>query len=106
MTDTSQAASAGPDPLTAVYRERARLIAHLAAVYPSVLVHGADAAEPEWPVLFVTLPTGQASWHISPGDLDLFAHVRVGDGVWDGHSTEEKYRRLDRHSRALAQREG
>lgn len=95
-----------PDPLTAVYRERAHLVAHLAAIYPSVLVHGADVAEPDWPVLFVGLPTGQATWHIFAADLDLFEHVPEGEATWDGHSTTEKYERVDAHTRAIAQREG
>lgn len=95
-----------------VYRERSHLAAHLAAGYPSVLVEGADASAPDWPVLFVKLPTGQVSWHISPDDRDLFDHVRrtvagMPDApAWDGHDTEEKYARLDAHTRALAQREG
>ena len=97
---------ADADPLTAVYRERAHLTAHLAAVYPSVM--GVDAAEPDWPVLYIQLPTGQLSWHIAPEDVPLFTHVRRDPAVeWDGHSTEEKYARLDAHTRALAaQREG
>lgn len=90
-----------PDPASAVYRERAHLVAHLAAVYPSWL--GVDEAEPEWPVVYVDTPEGQLSWHIAPGDLGLFAHVQRDDGaVWDGHTTAEKYARLDRHTRALA----
>ena len=79
-----------------VYRERAHLVAHLAALYPSVLVYGADPNEPEWPVIYVTLPTGQASWHLSPDDLDLFHHVPTGTQAWDGHDTAEKYARLDK----------
>lgn len=90
------------------YRERAHLAAHLAAGYPSVLVEGADATAPDWAVLFVKLPTGQVSWHVSPADRDLFGHVRrtmagMPDApAWDGHSTEEKYARVDAHTRALA----
>jgi uncharacterized membrane protein YccF (DUF307 family) len=57
-------------------------------------------------VLFVGLPTGQATWHISPSDLDLFEHVPAGAATWDGHSTDEKYERVDRATRAIAQREG
>lgn len=30
----------------------------------------------------------------------------TSEELWDGHSTEEKYARLDAHTRALAQREG
>lgn len=91
-----------------VYRERAHLVALLAAQYPAVLVYGADPDEPEWPVLFVDLPTGQASWHISPDDLDLFAHVgprRASDPdapQWDGHTTAEKYERIDRLTAEVA----
>lgn len=87
----------------AVYRERAHLVAHLAAGYPSALVYGADPLTPNWPVIFIRLPTGQVSWHISPDDLDLFANVERGIEVWDGHDTTEKYRRVDAHTRALAQ---
>jgi len=98
----------GTDALAATYRERAHLTAHLAAGYPSVLVDGADADAPDWPVLFVDLPTGQATWHISPDDRDLFEHVpRTIAGMpdapaWDGHDTAEKYARVDAHARQLA----
>lgn len=91
--------------LDAVYRERSHLTAHLAADYPSVLVDGADPDAPNWPVLFVKLPTGQVSWHINPEDRDLFSHVRrtmanMPDApAWDGHDTAEKYRRLAAHAR-------
>lgn len=81
-----------------VYTERAHLTALLAAHYPSVIVFGADPHAPDWPVLYVTLPTGQASWHVSPSDLPLFKHVDAvtsPDGpVWDGHTNEEKYERV------------
>lgn len=84
----------------ALYRERAQLAAYLAARHPSVIVTGADPQAPDWPVLFIVTSFGQMSWHLSPDDLDLFGHVeqfRAGDlavSLWDGHSTEEKYRRL------------
>lgn len=90
------------EPLDIVYRERHHLVAHLAAAYPSILVYGADPGAPDWPVLFVDLPTGQVSWHIAPRDIDLFKHVTVGTGTWDGHTIDEKYERLDAHTRALA----
>ncbi len=43
-----------------------------------------DENEPEWPVLYIELPTGQVSWHIPQ-------HAEP----WDCHDTEEKYRRID-----------
>lgn len=81
-----------------VYRERARLVAYLAAQYPS---HKGftDPSEPDWAVVVVETPQGQMSWHVSPDDQDLFHHVRKtrpGDAPWDGHTTEEKYARLAR----------
>lgn len=52
-------------------------------------------------IVFITLPTGQASWHIHDSELEWFNHLprRVwqagGDKPsWDGHTTEEKYQRV------------
>ncbi|NJP93922.1 hypothetical protein HCN51_31560 [Nonomuraea sp. FMUSA5-5] len=81
-----------------IYRERAFLVAHLAALYPSALVHDADPKNPGWPVIFINTPRGQLSWHLATEDLDLFSHVPVltGDQApqWDGHTTLQKYQRL------------
>lgn len=93
-----QAEAAGH--MRSVYRERARLVAFLAAQYPSVQVPGGDPEWPDYTLVFVDLLTGQTSWHIAPDDVDLFGHVAVdteADGTkrWDGHNTEEKHRRLE-----------
>lgn len=90
------------DATEAVYRERHHLVAHLAVIYPSVMMLNADPKEPDWPVLFIDLPTGQVSWHIAPADMDLFRHVPVGNAEWDGHDVVEKYNRLDAHTARLA----
>jgi hypothetical protein len=42
-----------------------------------------DPSEPDWPVIYIDLPTGQVSWH-----MPQFADA------WDGHDTDEKYRRV------------
>ncbi|MFD0883862.1 hypothetical protein ACFQ08_04730 [Streptosporangium algeriense] len=88
------------------YRERAALVAYLAAVYPSAIVPNADPDEPNWPVIYVTTPQGQLSWHLSTADLDLFPHVPVLDAdqspAWDGHTTAEKYERLAALTRDVA----
>jgi hypothetical protein len=42
-----------------------------------------DPAQPGWPVAYIELPTGQASWHMP-------AHTTL----YDGHSTAEKYARI------------
>lgn len=88
-----------------VYRERAHLVAHLAAAHRSSIGYH-DPTEPDWAVVIIDLPTGQLSWHVAPDDMDLFEHVQRSEiNTWDGHSTEEKYARLDAHTRALAQKE-
>lgn len=78
------------------YRERAQLLAYLAAAHESHIGY-TDPDVPTWPVLTIEAPTGQMCWHINPADLDLFGHVPQVDPVaigWDGHTTEEKYERL------------
>ena len=79
------------------YRERAHLVALLAAMTPgAVITYATDIDEPGWQIVYLNLGGRQASWHISPRDADLFQHLeRVEDddprGHWDGHTTEEKY---------------
>jgi hypothetical protein len=43
-----------------------------------------DPQEPEWPVAYIELPTGQVSWHMPPHEK-----------AWDGHDTPTKYDRID-----------
>ena len=45
-----------------------------------------DPNEPEWPVVYIELPTGQVSWHMPQHSEE-----------WDGHSTEEKFERIKRY---------
>ena len=42
-----------------------------------------DPKEPEWPVAFIELPTGQVSWHLAQHPIP-----------YDGHTTTEKYERI------------
>ncbi|WP_151480644.1 hypothetical protein [Streptomyces albicerus] len=84
------------------YRERAHLLAWLAALHASnaVLVPALDIDDEDgWHLLFLTVAGRQLSWHISPRDVELFNHVeRVDFGdpraQWDGHTTDEKYERI------------
>lgn len=87
------------EPSRTVYRERAHLVAHLAAIYPATM--GADPEAPAWPVVTIWLPTGPACWHIALADLNLFSHVPPGRNGWDGHTTDEKYERLDQWTKFL-----
>jgi len=81
-----------------VYNERARLVAFLATIYPSHIGY-TDPDEPDWPVVIIEAPGGQMSWHVSPDDVHMFDHVEPTNRMcrgWDGHSTQEKYDRLER----------
>ena len=46
-------------------------------------------------VVYIDLPTGQASWHYHDSQAHLFANLPAYTGTWDGHDTPEKYRRVD-----------
>lgn len=99
--------------IRSLYRERADLLALLAAHYPAVIIpapdtdDGGDVDGGGWALLFLDLPTGQASWYIAPRDHDLIQHVEVVGhedprAQWDGHLTEEKYDRIRDYTRMLA----
>jgi hypothetical protein len=93
--------------LRPVCRERAHLLALLACHYPALIVEGGD--DTGWPILYMSLGPGlldasQVSWHISSDDIELFDHVSRGRAVWDGHTTEAKYGRIEAEiSRLMAE---
>lgn len=90
------------ESLNAAYRERAHLVALLAAIYPAEFRENPDPDYADWPIIYVDLPTGQASWHISPADVGLFSGIRFGtDAEWDGHTTEAKYDRIGKLAHML-----
>lgn len=73
--------------MTDVYarRNRAVLVALGAAVDAGLSAGvGVDPAYgTEWPVVYIDLPTGQVSWHVT-----------AYGPTWDGHTTPEKYARV------------
>lgn len=92
------------------YRERAHLVALLAAMTDgAVITYAPDVDEPGWQIVYLTLGGRQASWHISPRDAELFRHVERVEhddprGHWDGHTTEEKYEGIAAWTAELAGR--
>ena len=81
------------------YSERDRLVSALSKLFPSRLErhpHTDLTWENDWRwIVFIELPSGQASWHIHDSELDWFDHLdRYPGNSWDGHTTEEKYLRL------------
>ena len=76
--------------------ERNQVVAALARLYPSGLKR--TAIEGWWDgwhgCVHIDLPTGQVSWHYHDSQAFLFDGLPSYAGEWDGHDTEEKYRRL------------
>lgn len=90
-----------PAKVDDVYEERNRCVALLAGMalalgYPAGL---AKTAIPGWGAawhncVYIDLPTGQVSWHYHDREAHLFSHLPRYSGLWDGHDTSEKYRRV------------
>lgn len=58
--------------------------------------------EMDWrTILFIDLPTGQASWHFHDSEAHLLEGLPMYPGAWDGHTTEEKYQRVEAQVRAM-----
>lgn len=91
------------------YLERAKLLAWRVASaitqhnpiepWDVVMAPATDVTEPGWWLLFMKTPMGQLSWHLSPDQVKLFDFVtRVEPedprAQWDGHTTPEKYGRI------------
>jgi hypothetical protein len=45
--------------------------------------------------VYIDLPTGQCSWHFHDSQAHLFYGLPTYAGKWDGHTTPEKYGRVD-----------
>lgn len=85
--------------LDAVYAERNQcvaLIARMASIMGNrVGLRTSSDFEPGWQnCIMIDLPTGQVSWHLKDSELPLFNFPDYPD-AWDGHSTQEKYRRVN-----------
>jgi hypothetical protein len=59
---------------------RALLFAHDLGFETGIRI---DEAQPEWPVVYIELPTGQVSWHMPQHNVE-----------WDGHDSKKKYLRI------------
>lgn len=79
------------------YGERNALVCALSKIWHSHLAeHPVDPKwDPEWlNVVCIHSPVGQLSWHIHISELPNFEHLKMQENDWDGHTTEEKYLRL------------
>jgi hypothetical protein len=83
------------------YWERNQLIAYLSKIFDSwTEKHPSQDVEweSEWRnIIFISFPEGLFSWHIHDSEMIYFSHLKVKEGnSWDGSSTEEKYKSLER----------
>lgn len=78
------------------YLERSRLIVVLTKIYPSgTRDTDMEGWSNKWHgCVYVDLPTGQVSWHYHTSHAYLFEHLPPYTTPYDGHTTDEKYRRL------------
>lgn len=87
------------------YRERGQCVALIARMalrwgWPVGLAkhpEGDASWDADWRnIVFIELPeTGQVSWHLHDSEMPLFAGLPEYTKPWDGHSTPEKYRRVN-----------
>jgi len=80
------------------YYERNKLVRFLASLYPSGTKKTAiEGWEPEWHnCVYIDTPAGQMSWHYHDRDASLFSSLPTYHGDWDGHTTLQKYLRLEK----------
>lgn len=85
----------------AAYLERNKLVALLAAVFPSGIKRTAiEGWSDDWHgCVYIDFPWGQASWHYHDSHAHLFDHLPPYAGEWDGHTTEAKYAAIVEASR-------
>jgi hypothetical protein len=79
------------------YFERNQVVAALAKLFPSGTRRTAiEGWSEDWHgCVYIDLPTGQVSWHYHDSSAWLFAGLPEYKKPWDGHDTEEKYRRVN-----------
>lgn len=91
------------DEIENVYRERNKVVAALAHVLNhnnvkvGVATHDLNdkAWNDEWRTIVVIELPAQVTWHFHDSEKYLLKGLpEIKDYKWDGHSTEEKYKRL------------
>lgn len=81
------------------YSERNQLVCLLSKLFPASLERHSEEDkdwENDWRwIVFISLPTGQCTWHIHDSERPQFDHLDTLGTKWDGHTTEEKYARIE-----------
>lgn len=83
--------------------ERNQLVAFLSKLFPSYLLEHTEGSylQKGWKhYILIQTPAGQISFHLDEADLPYFRHsfVLKDESIvaWDGHSTEEKFARIQK----------
>lgn len=85
------------------YSERNKVvaaIAHIIAATGMGNVYLAKHVDADWEddwrnILVIELPNGQITWHFHDSEMHLLGNFELSNNYqYDGHSTEEKYKRL------------
>lgn len=84
-------------------QERNKVVALLARLFPAGISNKRipDGHGNVKGCVLIDLPTGQISWHFADEDADHFRGLPSYLGEYDGHSQEEKYKRLEQWTRML-----
>jgi hypothetical protein len=84
------------------YTERNRVVAAFAKLatimdWPVAVTRTAiEGWSEDWHgCVFIDTPQGQVSWHFHDSQADLFRALPHGPATWDGHTTPQKYERLE-----------
>ena len=82
------------------YAERDRLVCALSKLFPSHLQRHPESDttwDNDWRwIVCIHAPTGPMTWHIHDSEFEWFKHLRIMRQHWDGHTTDEKYGRLEK----------
>ena len=88
--------------LQKLYTERNKVIALAARLavdngYKAGIGKDKSETDPKWQnVVYIELPNvGQVSWHVPLEELHLFSFLGVYTEPFDGHTTEQKYKRIE-----------
>lgn len=80
------------------YWERNQLVVLLSKIFPAHLAKHPESDtnwENDWrTIVCIHFPSGQGSWHIHDSEVGFFSHLELKSNDWDGHTTEEKYKRI------------
>jgi len=100
LTTAEATASEAIQAKDGAYSERNKLVAALSKLLPASLERHPEEDkdwEDDWRwIVFIDAPTGQLSWHVHDSELPMLDHLERGTGrSWDGHTTDEKYERLE-----------